>query len=113
MVRHDRTTESASKVIAHILGKSVTTPLTVRGLVEEREVLEHIAAGTEFDNGIDGLTREYKEETDSLKAKVTLTVKREFAEERQKTDHISAKLRTEPDELKQGTSTGPSTGCVS
>ena len=113
MVRHDRTAESASKVIAHILGKSVTTPLTVRGLVVERKILEQIAPGTELDNGIDELTRESKEEADSLKAKVKLTVKREFAEERQKTDHILAKLRTEPDEPKRGTSTGPSTGCVS
>ena len=91
----------------------VSLLLAVRGLVVERKILEQIAAGTKLDNGIDELTREYKEETDSLKAKVKLTVKREFAEERQKTDHILAKLRMEPDELRRGASTGPTTGCVS
>ena len=111
MIRHDRTAESADKVINYLLGRGATTPQIVRELVEEK-TLEMTAAGGELRSEVEELMNKNNEEIKSLKVEMKLAAKREFAEERQSTNHRLAKLMAELDELKRGI-TRPITECVS
>ena len=49
MMRHDRSSESANKVIKHLLGKSTTTVQIVREILQKEESLETTAAGYELE----------------------------------------------------------------
>ena len=111
MMRHERTTETANKVISHLLGKNSTTIQIVRELVEEEKTLETTAAGGELHNDIEELMKKHKEEMESFKAEMKRVAQAELAEERQKMNHKLAKLMTELDELKRGI-TKPIARCV-
>ena len=112
MMRHDRTVESANKVISHLLEKSVVNAQIVQELVEEKKTLETTEAGGELHSDIDELMKKHKEEMELLKAEMKGMAKKEVAEEKQKMNHKMAKLMTELDELKRGI-TVPITACVS
>jgi len=111
-MRHDRTPESADKVINYLRTKNPTTTQIVREIVEERKALEATAAGTELRSDIQALLQKNNEEMKSLETemKKMQREKGQFtdqgmlrdAEERQKIDEAKAKLLMELYELKQG-----------
>ena len=112
MMRHERTTETANKVISHLLRKSSTVSRTVRELVEGKKTSETTSAGGELHSDIEELMKKRREEMESFKAEMKLVAQTELAEEKQKMNHRLAKLMAELDELKRGI-TVPITECVS
>ena len=112
MMRHERTPESANKVINHLLGKSATTAQIVREILQEKKTLETTAAGDELHSDIEELMKKHKQEMESFKAEMKRMAESELAEERQKMNLKLAKLMTELDELKRGI-TAPIVRCVS
>ena len=102
MMRHERTAESATKVINHLLGKSPTTTQIVRELLQEKKTLEETAAGTELHSDIHALLKRHESEMESLKNELKRESESRLAEERRRTEKIMAELLKELDELKRG-----------
>ena len=97
MMRHDRTAESATKVVNHLLGKSATTTQIVPELVDVEKTLREITASTELSD-IQSLLKRHKAEMESLKAEIQLHMGGELEEERRKMEQNMHKLSKEFDE---------------
>ena len=111
-MRHERTAESATKVINHLLGKKATTTQIVREIVEETKTLEQTAAGGELHSEIEALLKRHKEDMELMKAELRGMAQRVLEEERQRMDQELERLLKELDELKRGI-TVPIGKCVS
>ena len=112
MMRHERTAESATKVINHLLGKKATTTQIVREIVVETKTLEETAAGGELHSEIEALLKRHKEDMELMKAELRGMAQRVLEEERQRMDQKLERLLKELDELKRGI-TVPIGKCVS
>ena len=102
MMRHERTAESAAKVIHYLLGKSPTTTQIVRELLQEEKTLEETSAGTELLGNIQVLLKKHEAEMESLRTEMRMELEMGLAEDRQRIEQIMAKLLKELDELKKG-----------
>ena len=102
MMRDERTAESATKVINHLLGKRATTIQIVREIMQETKTLQETAAGGELRSDIQALFKRHEAEMESLRNELKRGFERGLAEERRRTEQIMAKLLQELDELKQG-----------
>lgn len=126
MMRHERTAESATKVINHLLGKNATTTEVVHELVHQKKPLEETAAGTELQKDIQALLNKHKGEMENLKAELEavrsdlaeerqtkalmekeLTMQRNLTEERQRMEQVMATLLSQLDELRRGINVAP------
>ena len=106
MMRHERTTESATKVINHLLGKKATTTQIVREIMQETKKLEETAAGGELHSEIEALLKRYKEEMETLTAELE-AVREDPAEERQRMEQVIATLLNQLNELRRGINVAP------
>ena len=102
IMHHERTAESAAKVIDYLLGKSPTTTQIVGELLQEKKVLKETAAGIELHSEIQALLKRHEAEMESLKAELREMAQGELAEERQRMDQQLDKLLKELNELKRG-----------
>ena len=101
MMRHERTANTANKVVNHFLAKDATKPRIIYELVEEQKTLIETAAGRELHNEINGFIESSQKNIESLAADVQkqfADVQKELAEESKK----MARLSKELEELKRG-----------
>ena len=101
MMRHERTTDNANKVINHLLAKDATNTQITYELVEEKKTLIETAAGRELHNDINEFIESSKKNIESLQVDIQrqfADVQRQFAEEKKK----MARLTKELEELKRG-----------
>ena len=107
MMRHERTAESATKVINRLLGKTATTTQIVREIMQETKTLEETAAGGELHGEFQALLKRHKEEMENLKAGWEAVTQRERAEERKRMEQVIATLSRQLDELRRGINVAP------
>ena len=104
MMRHERTVESAAKVINYLLEKNPTTTQIVREIAEEKKALVDTEAGAELQDEIRALLKRHKEEIQQMEEEITnatlvdTPALKEIKEENRKSE---AKLKRELEKLRR------------
>ena len=101
MMRHERTAESATKVINRLLGKKATTTQIVHEMMEETKILEETAAGGELRSDIEALLKRHQADMESVRNEMRESA-RDLVEDRRRTEQNMAKFSKELYELRQG-----------
>ena len=102
MMRHDRTSKSAARVINHFLSKGPTTPLIVHEIAEQNKTLEETSAGTKLRKDLQARLNEHERKIESLKDELRAVPQSNIETERERLDGIVARLSGQLEELRRG-----------